>query len=235
MVDDFLDGDKYPDEQLVLGLVVGDYVLLQHAEMLRREHFRSKIHADLFCGIVAHRDKGCKPNVEGMRREKHAKYQYVTRLIDAATRRAKGEVELAEILVRECAERIVGSIRTTQDRAIWYRQVRKACASRDIGASEHLLAVVIGEHVNRQSGRSFPGYGLLAKETGLSLKTVERGTIALRDNKHLHIDRRRPMTFVPIIRSKLEAAQMAIERKQPTMAKPAPQSPAGEEYDEEPF
>jgi hypothetical protein len=40
---------------------------------------------------------------------------------------------------------------------------------------------------------------------------------------------------VPIIKSKLEAAQMAIERKRPTMAKPAPQSPAGEAYDEDPF
>lgn len=232
MADDFRGGDEHPDEQLLLGLVIANVDLLQQVAMLHGEHFRLKSHAVLFSRIAVIR----KQSIDDIRASRHENAQYAAKLIDAAARRAKGDEELAEVLVRACAEKIIGSIRTIEDRANWYEQLFAACGSEKIGPSEYLLGVAIGRHVKRATGSCYPGTVLLAKETGLGVRSVERGTGVLRDKKHLHVDRKRPATFVPIVWAKIKAAKDAVECTQPTItAKTAPQTPAGAMDDEIPF
>jgi hypothetical protein len=109
MADDFSGGDQHPAEQLALGLLLGNYDLLQEAPTLRDEHFRHKFHARLFRAAVFSRDKGEKPNIETFRAAKSAKAQYFTKLIDTAARRTKGDAKVAKAVFRDCARRIVGA------------------------------------------------------------------------------------------------------------------------------
>jgi hypothetical protein len=213
-------GEDHPDERTFLGLCLRDYALLQGAETawgITGLHFRLDLHRRVFGGIIEHCAKGhANANIESLRTTTEKSTAFIVQLADAALRRSGGDDEKIEALVRETAKRIVSSIRSVKDRAVWRAQLFKSCGRQEIGPSEFLLGYAIGEHVRHATGRAFPGYELLAKETGQSVKTIERGITALRVAKHLSVDRRRPVTFVPIVWAKLDAAKQAAAKRTPT-------------------
>jgi hypothetical protein len=245
----------FPTSSNLIGVLASDFGRLAIAERkgLRAEDFRHKLHGDFYGFISENAAKGfSRLRVDAARlilmgeREAIAGNAggYLAKLVRAhgAEPDTAGHENCADS-VELLATRIIAGIRNTEDRATWYRQLKGACRSRGIGHSDYCVGIGIGDHVNHATGRSFPGYELLAQEWGASMRTVQRAIIKLRDQKHLHIDGGRPVTFIPILWGKLKPAAEQAGQKRTVAAEPAKLAAATErirqsqpvETDEIPF
>jgi hypothetical protein len=233
--------DSFPDEQRLIGVLATDFRRLVAAERkgLRPEDFRHKLHAELYHFVVQYAAEGwSKLHVEASRLVLIGEGEatvgkasgYLAKLVRTHGIEPGGPANrnCADSDIELLAARIIAGIRNKQDCAIWFDQLQAACSRREIGASEYMIGVGIGKHLNYKTGRSFPGQALLAREWGAGLRTVERATVALRDLNHLHIDAGRPLTFVPIVWSKVDAASVATARRaaKQAAAKALPAAPA---------
>ena len=91
------------------------------------------------------------------------------------------------------------------------------------------MAVAIGRHVRAKTGDCYPGYELLAKESGVSLATIERSVAALTKFRHLRVGTGRPVILTPALWSKLPAAPRMTEAATELVA------PARRDEEEPPF
>lgn len=73
----------------------------------------------------------------------------------------------------------------TRDIFSWLNQV---LADRELPLNAFRLAFVIAQHVNRQSGKAWPGIKTMATLTGLTDRSVSRLAGALEERGHLTID-----------------------------------------------
>jgi hypothetical protein len=210
----------HPDERTLLGLCLLDYARIQSAQEqwpLIHSDFRLEQHQKIFVWMLRRQAEGhpCA-DLDVMRRRGNQTDVLVTAMADAALQRSRGDDETAEVIVWESARRIVGAIRSVTDRAVWYDQLFKTCGRQEIGSSDFLVGWAIGQHVKHTTGRAFPGYEALARETGQSVKTVERAIAQLSDRKHIGVNRSRPVTFVPIVGARLVLAkQRPVEKAAP--------------------
>jgi hypothetical protein len=90
-------------------------------------------------------------------------------------------------------------IHSSKDLACWYEQLLRDCGARELNATDYLVGVVVGRHVNKKSGTAWPGMETLAKDTGVSLRHVKRCIPKLESRGHLRTSNSKPMIMTPLL------------------------------------
>jgi hypothetical protein len=219
-------GERYTAEREreLIGCCFHNYDLLSTLEALglRASNFRVDLYGKFFSKLIAFRDRGDKNAfVEDVRRAGTANGKIIVAWADAAARLTCDDQERAEAIVYDRARVIIGCIRTITDCATWYDQLYKASGRQEIGGNDYLIASGIARRVNRRTGNAWPSNLTLAKETGLSLATVERAMRVLKEKRHLEIGRARPNILTPIVWAKMDAAKAKVSTANPATSNPS--------------
>jgi len=85
----------------------------------------------------------------------------------------------------------------TRDKFAWLDQV---LADDNLPATAFKLAYVIGQHINRQSGRAWPSQKRLGEATGLTARTVRSLTEQLQKAGHLEVELHRGRNHTNVYR-----------------------------------
>jgi hypothetical protein len=201
----------FPDEALLLGVCLNN---LQLARVAQREQgltasdFRHPWHGIIFTAIIYRLDGG-KPTSRLSPSDKQRINEYIVKIKEHAAKRARGDEELARWILRDMALIVVGGIRTTRDRALWLNQLFEACGRQELSPADHLVGVCIARHVNLRTGVCYPSNSVIARQTGLSVPTIERSIPVLRKNGHVFIRRSRPLIFTPVVSALIAAKAKA--------------------------